>query len=913
MGLTKQYLRYVPDGVFNLIADSRCNVVFVTLHGQEGRFVAAGGGESVVVWDLRLSEKTVVLPGEKVLVTRLAASPNGTQLSVGYADGNIKIFDLESAELICTLAGHRSSISSLMYDNNGTRLASGAKDTEVIVWDIVGERGLHRLSGHKGAITQALFMSDKEILVTSGRDSFIKFWDLETAHCFITLSAHKAEVWDIALLRDGRYLVSGGTEPELFVWEIEENAPSNEGIFAEDNLTPLRCKKVGSLLRNSYGRLQALVSDKSGQVLSSFGTDFNLEVFWFCSDEEVENKLKKKRLKQKARRAKSAENDELEKDVDDQPNLTEKVKRLVTIKCSDRLKSCDLIMGKTGEIRCSCVLASNKIELYSIPSKKSQEATLLRTLEKCGHRSEVKSVCFSSDALAVATASADSIKVWNRTSQSCLRTITTGYVTSLTFVPGDRHLLAGLKSGSILVLDISTAEILEEISAHQSEVWAVCVTPTNRGCVSGSGDKTLKFWDFESVTPISEESSASKAKVLSLLHTRSLQLEEGVLCVAISPNMRYVAASLLDSTVKIFFLDTLKFFVSLYGHKLPVLCMDISFDSTVICTGSADRNVKIWGLDFGDCHKSIFAHDDSIKGLKFVPKTHYFFTCGKDGRVKQWDADNYERILTLDGHLGAAHSLDVSSTHVVSCGGDRVVRVFTRTAEPLVLEDEREEERQQEDDAALVTGQDSVVPGQANHSLPSKKTVGAERAAEQLIEAIQLADSYGQDLELWDGSEATKPPPPPLMIALQLDDPNKFILHALKSIKASDIEEALLLIPFSNVCMLLNRIPHLLRQKNDVETVARSLLFLVKVHHEPIVQTKKLLMTVKELSTLSIESLNQERDRVGVNLFGLRAYQRRVEAEQSVQIFREATLVRREKEKKRRLKEKAIKRAVLSV
>jgi U3 small nucleolar RNA-associated protein 12 len=92
----------------------------------------------------------------------------------------------------------------------------------------------------------------------------------------------------------------------------------------------------------------------------------------------------------------------------------------------------------------------------------------------------------------------------------------------------------------------------------------------------------------------------------------------------------------------------LQFFVSLYGHKLPVLCMDISYDSKIICTGSADRNVKIWGLDFGDCHKSIFAHDDSVKGLKFVPKTHYFFTCGKDGLVKQWDGDNYERIMTIE-------------------------------------------------------------------------------------------------------------------------------------------------------------------------------------------------------------------------------------------------------------------------
>jgi U3 small nucleolar RNA-associated protein 12 len=28
-----------------------------------------------------------------------------------------------------------------------------------------------------------------------------------------------------------------------------------------------------------------------------------------------------------------------------------------------------------------------------------------------------------------------------------------------------------------------------------------------------------------------------------------------------------------------------------------------------------------------------------------------FFTAGKDGKIKQWDADNFERILTLEGHM----------------------------------------------------------------------------------------------------------------------------------------------------------------------------------------------------------------------------------------------------------------------
>jgi U3 small nucleolar RNA-associated protein 12 len=89
----------------------------------------------------------------------------------------------------------------------------------------------------------------------------------------------------------------------------------------------------------------------------------------------------------------------------------------------------------------------------------------------------------------------------------------------------------------------------------------------------------------------------------------------------------------------VFFDDSLKFFLSLYGHKLPVMSLDISYDGTLLVSGSADKTVKIWGLDFGDCHRSLIAHEDSVTAVRFQPDTHYFFTAGKDGVVKYWDAD----------------------------------------------------------------------------------------------------------------------------------------------------------------------------------------------------------------------------------------------------------------------------------
>lgn len=80
--------------------------------------------------------------------------------------------------------------------------------------------------------------------------------------------------------------------------------------------------------------------------------------------------------------------------------------------------------------------------------------------------------------------------------------------------------------------------------------------------------------------------------------------------------------------------------------------MDISSDSKLIVTCSADKNVKIWGLDFGDCHRSLFAHEESVMQVVFEKGSHLFWTVGKDNLVKYWDGDKArgrDRLHRSDG------------------------------------------------------------------------------------------------------------------------------------------------------------------------------------------------------------------------------------------------------------------------
>lgn len=59
-------------------------------------------------------------------------------------------------------------------------------------------------------------------------------------------------------------------------------------------------------------------------------------------------------------------------------------------------------------------------------------------------------------------------------------------------------------------------------------------------------------------------------KQLSLVLTRKLKITDQVMGLKYSPDGKYIAASLLDQTIKVFFEDTFKFSISLYGHKMAV-------------------------------------------------------------------------------------------------------------------------------------------------------------------------------------------------------------------------------------------------------------------------------------------------------------------------------------------------------
>ncbi|KAM4795352.1 WD repeat-containing protein 3 isoform 1-T2 [Rhinophrynus dorsalis] len=937
MGLTKQYLRYVASAVFGVIASQKANVTFVTLRGEKGRYVAVGACEHVFIWDIRKGEKVLILQGQKQEVTRLCPSPDGLSLAVGYQDGSIRIFSLLSGESSITFNGHKAAVTALSYDHLGGRLVSGSKDTDVIVWDVINESGLYRLKGHKDAITQALFLKEKNLLVTSGKDTLVKWWDLDTQHCFQTMVGHRTEVWGLTVLSEERRILTGSADSELRAWNISymKEGEDSEGPQTKKPKGPpaeiqeeaedveespeqrvLTCHRFGSIMREGRDRVVSLGTDRTRRFLACHGADSVLEVFCVLNEEEINKKMDKKlkRAKKKAKQ-KSQEDGEQEEPTVER-TLQDEIQKVGNIKASSKIKSFDLLVFPRGELKAILLLQNNSLECYSLPAEPSPagpvECTKSSRLTLGGHRSDVRTLAFSSDNIAMLSASAESVKIWNRSTLQCIRTMPCEYALCSLFVPGDRHVIVGTKSGKLQLFDLSSGTLLDTVDAHDGAVWSVTLSPDQRGFATGGADKSVKFWDFELVN---EETDGQSSRRLSVKNTRVLELDEDVLCVRYSPDSRIVAVSLLDCTVKVFFNDTLKFFLSLYGHKLPVLCMDICYDSSLIVTGSADRNIKIWGLDFGDCHRSMFAHDDSVMFLQFVPKTHLFFSAGKDRKVKQWDADHFQQVQVLEGHHGEVWCLAVSPNgdHIVSSSHDKSLRLWERTREPLILEEEKEMQREAEYEESVAKGEQPVVAGEreGETGLAGKKTIETVKATERIMEAIELHREESAKLEEHQAlCKATGKEPPrrihPILQAYGNISSSDYVLDVIKKVKSSELEESLLVLPFSYVPDVLSLFRDYIRLGLDVELICRCLFFLLRIHFGQITSNQMLLGVIEDLKNCTISRVSEVRDVMGVNMAGLQFLKREIESKEEVQFFADATERFEERKRKRKKNEKLL-------
>ncbi len=798
----------------------------------------------------------------------------------------------------------------------------------------MAEVGLFKLRGHKDQITALQFLqpsSDEDnadksqtngngisnhdipdgqedhagFLLSTSKDALIKIWDIESQHCIETHVAQtNGECWAMGVSSDSSGCITAGNEGELKVWFIDMRGLRVAARQITEGSERVYLRERGILYRQGKDRALGVSFHPRGTYIAAHGSEKAVEVWRIRSESEVQKTLARKRRRRREKAlAAAAQQDKrngepLEEDgtVDDiaSADITDVIVRCVIVRTGGKVRSIDWAGGRPSKaLQLLAATTNNELELYSVVTKKDDRKTKVdeppdytRTfsVDMPGHRTDVRSLSLSSDDRMLASASNGSLKIWNVRTQSCIRTLDCGYALCSSFLPGDKIVVVGNRNGELEIFDIASSTLIDTVKAHEGPVWTMHAHPDGRSIATGSADKSVKFFNFEVVQ---EEIPGTKRTTprFKLVHTRTLKVADDILSVRFSPDSRLIALSLLDNTVKVFFVDSLKLFLNLYGHKLPVLSMDISYDSKLIVTCSADKNVRLWGLDFGDCHKAFFAHQDSIMQVAFVPHNqdgngHHFFSASKDRMIKYWDGDKFEQIQKLQGHHGEIWALAVSRTgeFIATASHDKSIRVWQQTDEQIFLEEEREKELEELYEGTLTTSleqEDEDGEERSEVAGAGRQTVETLMAGEKIAEALEVGIVDLEIMREWSRAKATQPnlataARDPIFLAFNNISAEEHVLAVVQKIKAAALQDALLVLSFDKLPALFTFLQIWAQRQWNMALTCRILFFMLKTHHKQIVASQMMRPMLEGIRLHLRRSLKKQKDEMGLNLAALR-------------------------------------------
>jgi len=381
-------------------------------------------------------------------------------------------------------------------------------------------------------------------------------------------------------------------------------------------------------------------------------------------------------------------------------------------------------------------------------------------------------------------------------------------------------------------------------------------------------------------------------------------------------NTDFFAVSLDDLNINIVFADTFKHYKKLYGMSLVCDKIDASYDGHLLVAGCRDRMFYIFRTEFGDLFKKVFAHENQITHVQFVPLTHMFWSCARDGNIKLWDADKVIMVqclkVPIDREISVNYAVPSNDGEfmLASTTNPLTMRLYEKTSETIIPAEEEMHERDLQADKEFADNYKNIIPGEVDvdERLASKKTPTSIGGAEGIMDAVDL---YRKDkkaekefyLSVKNVKSKPKYKSSEQILLLQNITASEWVLECIKKIRSSELEQSFLIIPFSYLQDLLELINMFLEKEVHVELVWKCAYFLLRIHHRQIISNKSLLE--KELQKLKQKRkvIEKIRDRIGYNKSALEHVKSMKEEKDEVSIFQDLTNVHKDKKRKKKKRE----------
>jgi WD40 repeat protein len=215
----------------------------------DGKLIASGSANGVLLWDSTRQQSMFVLPkhGVSWVPATLSFSPSGKTLAVlSFAPeslGVVEIWDLEKRTLIKRMDGEGKIINTIAFSPDGRRFLLSLTDYQQLInnshlrfrdtatWEVV-----RTIPSGRGQIASVDFSPDSRLLAVAGglppardhasvesmqEEHAIRLLDPEKGKEVIRLKGHVSTP-TLKFFRDGRRLASAGRDGTVRIWDIRQ-------------------------------------------------------------------------------------------------------------------------------------------------------------------------------------------------------------------------------------------------------------------------------------------------------------------------------------------------------------------------------------------------------------------------------------------------------------------------------------------------------------------------------------------------------------------------------------------------------------------------------------------------------------------------------------------------------------------